>query len=227
MVSEGPTESTEELLDNLTSDAQPVCRMPSLRVSVGLVLLLGSAVAVFFAYRHGLRSDLGSVASYGYRFNAIGIGLLGVGLGGVIAALAQVVPGRESTARRAVVVVLIASVLVVGVSTFLHFFFEEAAVGQVPGPLGCFLISCGLSIVPLAVLAVVARRGVLQHPFMVAICAALGGVGLGAFVVHLCCGADAFLHVFFGHAAAPFFGALLLSPLLRFSLGRKPENQSP
>ena len=224
MVSEGSTDSTDALLDRLTSAAQPVCRIPRLRVAVGLILLLRSAVAILFAYSHGLRSDLGEVVAHGVRFNAVGIGLLGVGLGGVIAALAQVVPGRESTARKAVFVVLVASALVIGISSLLHFAFEEAVVESQPGPLGCFLISCGLSIVPLAVLAVVARRGVMQHPFIVAICAALGGVGLGAFVVHLCCGVDAFLHVFFGHAAAPFFGALLLVPLLRASLRTKTEN---
>ncbi len=223
-MSEGPTESTELLLDRLTSAAQPVCRIPRLRVAVGLILLLGSAVAVLFAYSHGLRSDLAGVVANGVRFNAVGIGLLGVGLGGVIAALAQVVPGRESTARKAVFVVLVASVLVIGISSLLHFAFEEAVVEPQSGPLGCFLISCGLSIVPLAVLAVVARRGVMHHPFIVATCAAMGGVALGAFVVHLCCGTDAFLHVFLGHAAAPFFGALLLAPLLRFSLRGKPEN---
>lgn len=223
-MSEGPTESTDVLLERLASAATPVCRIPRLRVAVGLILLLGSAVAILFAYSHGLRSDLGEAVAQGYRFNAVGVGLLGVGLGGVIAALAQVVPGRESTARKAVLVVLVASVLVIGLSSLLHFVFEEAVVEQQPGPLGCFLISCGLSIVPLAVLAVVARRGVMQHPFVVATCAALGGVGLGAFVVHLCCGADAFFHVFIGHAAAPFLGALLLAPLLRISLREKSEN---
>ncbi len=222
MVSEGSTTSTEALLDSLTGDTQPVCRIPRLRVALGLILLAGSVVALLFAYSHGLRSDLGIAVANGFRFNAIGIGLLGIGLGGVIAALAQAIPGRESTARGAVIAVLVASAVVLLGSSLVHFVFEEAVAEQVPGPLGCFLISCGLSIVPLAALAVVARRGVLQHPLAIALCAALGGVALGAFVVHLCCGADAFVHVFFGHAAAPFLGALLLGPLLRFPLRGKP-----
>ncbi len=213
---------TEELVELLVGESKPVRRMPSLRRSAGIILALGSAAGLLFVLPHGLRADLLEVVAAGGQFSAVGIGLAVVALGGIVAALAMVIPGREATVRAAFAAIALGTLVAVGIGGTFSLLGDLGSLpdklaeetGKLSGSFPCFSISIVISIAPLAILAVFAGRGVMRHPFALASCAALGGVGFGAFVVHLCCGVDGILHMLLGHALAPFLGVLLLSPLL-------------
>jgi len=189
------------------------------------VFSLGTLIAgLSVLWLGGIREDISRAMSCSVRFDAVGVGLLGMALGGVIAALAQVVPGRECLARRAFCTLLISSFVAVGLGSLTYLFFEAPSQSTpVVGCLHCLATSLALAVAPLVVLVILVRRCNLRHSPMVALCSATGGVAFGAFIVHVSCGMDSFPHVLIGHALAPFIGALLFAPALVFVLRRRAD----
>ncbi len=92
-------EGTSELVERLSRELRPVQRIPRLRQAAGVVALLWLGVGALALALRGLRPDLLQQLQPASAFVVILMGLGLIAVGGVVAALATSVPGREGAAR--------------------------------------------------------------------------------------------------------------------------------
>jgi hypothetical protein len=202
-----------QVIHELSGDLTPVRPLPRLRSAASGVAVLWLAVAVFALASRGLRPDLLQALGSGRAFLVIVVGLGLVGIGGVVAALAVSVPGRGTAVRVGLGFGLAGVLLASGVGAVLV--VREAGTGPWACPTGsdlaCFAVACLLALPPaLGVLAFVSR-GSPFRPLLAVLTATTAAVALGATLVQLTCPGTSPRHVIFGHALAPFVGALLLT----------------
>jgi hypothetical protein len=203
--------NTEALLQDLARDLRPVRTVPRLRaaalVTVGAWGLVAAAHAALEGRLPPLPGPWQGAASLGVL-----AGLVLAAAGGVTAALAGAIPGRERPAH------LGAAALVLG----LGFALAAAAIpliGWSGAPdfsatanLACIGHAALLGVVPLAVLCVFLARALASRPRRGACAAALGGLALGGLAVHVSCAAGGgALHLLLGHALGPTLVALALA----------------
>ncbi len=181
--------------------------------------LVAGALALLL---RGVRPDLLQLLEPASAFVVIlgGLGLIAVG--GVVAALATSVPGREGAVQVSLALGLAGVMLAAGVGAILVL----REVGPVPMPcpfesdLACFTVACLLALPPaLGVLAFVSR-GAPYRPLIAVLAAMTGTVALGALLVHVSCPESSPRHVILSHALAPLGGALLLTLPFRAALKR-------
>jgi len=201
---------TRALAEGLSREVEPVRRIPRLRSVLGGVVALAGVAAGWTLLRSGgVRSDLVAILSQYPGFAAIGVGLVAMGVGGSIAAVAASVPGRDALERFGM------ALLVVG-----------AFVGFLAAPGWILLHSAGVSLWPgrdefmclqgaiwVALLPCVAVLGFVfwaapRRPVWAGLFGVAGAVALGAITMHASCPNDGAAHWIMGHALAPLMGAL-------------------
>jgi hypothetical protein len=195
--------SQQEVIDGLVADAQPVRRVWSPGVRLGVWVVLGATVAVGAAYA-GLRPDLGR--RLGDVMFLLEVGSLlaaAVLLAGI--SFAAAVPGREPSRRRFVLAMLLA----VGLWMVPLRYPTEA--GQPLGEFFRLAFACErrtvvLAVLPLGALLVALRRGA---PLAGAVAGCLAGAAaflLASANMRLICPADSRFHLMVGHVLPVILG---------------------
>jgi hypothetical protein len=218
MVTESRT--TTELMQDLATDLAPVRRVPPLRLGLASVLAvwLGVFVIVGLVHEPWLAASL--ARTHGPAQILVVLGLIMAAAGGLIAALAGSIPGREATERngfRAALaglslsgIALLAMALgVLGESTAL------AADAQ------CFSSGTLMGLAPAVTLWAFLRLGWVQRPRRDAGLALLGAFALGGLMIHSVCSYEGVRHILLGHASIPVVVAVLGAPPLALLLRRR------
>jgi len=206
----------QTLIRELARDLEPVQPIPRIRTVMAGVIALWFAVAAIGLTVLGLRPDLAE-AMIGVRGVAAVVAGLGLaGLGGVAAALAMGVPGREVLARAALVLAVFGMVVAVGVGTLL-FAMSPVTEARVPwsGDLACLTVAVLVGLLPAVGVVWFAGRALPFRPVIAVLATAAGTVALGAVTAEASCPHSEMRHLLVAHALAPVFGVLLLTlPLL-------------
>jgi len=209
------TGETDDFLRELSRDLSPVERIARLRsATLGVFGLWGVLTLAALAVR-GLSPAFSRPTGLTSGFGVVLMGLSLAGLGGVVAALASSVPGRETTARAAGG--LLGLGLLVGLGLGGWLLSGDAAAALSPG-LGsdarCLSLALGVAALPaLGALLYVVRAAPARRAMTLAAVGA-GCVALGAFTAQLGCTDTTFRHLMVAHALAPAIGAaLFLAPL--------------
>ena len=206
----------EDLIRELARDLDPVCPIPRIRIVTAGVVGLWFAVAALGLAALGVRPDLAE-ATLGTRGVAVvfaGLGL--VGLGGVVAAIALGIPGRETLARRAIALAILGMVLAAAVGTLL---LATSPVPEMLVPLSddlaCLSVALAVGLLPALGVLWFAGRASPFRPVIVVLAAAAGAAALGAIAAEMSCPHSDMRHLLAAHALAPAAGVLLLTlPLL-------------
>lgn len=214
--------STEHVIRELSERLQPTRRIPRLRTAAwGVALLWMLAAAVALAVR-GLRPDLLALLQPASAFTAILLGLALVAVGGVVAALAASVPGREWAGRLGLGLGLLGVLLAAGVGGLLVVREAGAEVPACPfeNDLACFSVACLIALPPALGVLTFISRGAPVRPLLAVLTAGTGAVALGALLVHMSCPETSPRHVILSHTLAPMLGGLLLTLPFRAVLRR-------
>jgi hypothetical protein len=212
---------TDDFVRELSRDLTPVERLVGLRSgalgvlavwgAVTLVALVAKGVSATFAEPGGLASGYGAVL--------VGLGLVGVG--GLVAALAAAVPGREATARAASALLAVGLLLALGLGAWLLSGDPAAAVPPSLGSdLRCLVFGLAFALLPSAGALLYVARAAPSRPAIVLGAVGVGCVALGAFTAQIGCGDPALRHVMVGHALAPLIGTAVLFVPLRLAFRR-------
>jgi hypothetical protein len=208
----------------LAAAAEPVRRVPRLRVVASAAILAAlSCVAVAVAVT-GVRADVAHGAmSLPYLVVLLGLGVFA--LGGLLAALGASIPGRERVWR--------AGAIALGLSVVLWLVggLGLLAGGLATGPvnrawldmsLTCLGIATGVGFIPaIALISFVLGA----FPYRPGVAAAIGGAAMVAFgsgAVHLTCSVDELFHLSLAHVVGPLAAGALLGSLLVYTR-RGPE----
>ena len=228
------TAETFEVIEAIASDLVPVRRIPPLHRSAVAVALLWAVIGGAALAAKGLRPDVAAALLESRGFVAILTGLVLVGAGGVGAALAGSVPGREVAARRSLATGLVGAILCVGVGAVLVLrggapLVPAASLGS---DASCLTLALLLALPPAVGVLLFSARAAPHRRLLVALFASAGTVALGAVVVHLSCDCIHPRHLILSHALAPVAGALLLtlpyrSALLRVESARSERTSRP
>ncbi len=209
-------ESATELILELARDLEPVRPLPRLRSVVAGLVGVWLAVAIVGISLKGLRSDLPEMLLAPLGPGGVFAGLAVAGLGGLVAALAMSVPGRERAARAGIVSALAGMAAAAGVGTLL---FVQSPIVEMHASaatdLTCLAIACAVAFVPALGVVWFVGRAAPFRPLVLVLAAAAGTAALGAVAAQASCPYSDVRHLMVGHLLAPGVGALLLSlPLL-------------
>ena len=219
----------EDLIRDLARDLDPVHPIPRIRNVIAGVVALWLLIAAMGLTVLGLRPDMAEavIGARGVAVVFAGLGL--AGLGGVVAALAMGVPGREILARGALTLAVLGMVVAAGVGTVL-FAMNRATEAHVPltADLACLSVALLVGLLPALGMVWFAGRSVPFRPLILVLAAAAGAASLGAITAHASCPHTEMRHLLVAHALAPAVGVLLLTlPLLvalkRFALERSDQ----
>lgn len=204
--------TSSALIEKLCQDLQPVRPVRPLReVALGLIalwLLIGFAVVSAIGIRRDLLEQVG-----GPGFLSILAALSFMAAGGITAALAFCIPGRETAARSGLG--LATSGLVATLALTLVPIFGDASPGYIANSLLydmlCLSVSIVLALPVVGAIIVFCRRAATWSAAGIATAAGLGAVAGGALLVHLVCEEDCARHLLGAHALAPVLGSLSLA----------------
>jgi hypothetical protein len=205
----------------LVRDLDPVQTIPRIRTVMTGVLALWLFVAATGLTLLGLRPDPAQ-AMLGVRGVALVLAGLGLaGLGGVAAALALGVPGREVLARAALVLAILGVLMAAGVGTLL-FAMSPAAGARAPlrADFVCLAVAILVGLLPAVAVVWFAGRALPFRPVIAVLAAAAGTAALGAITAEASCPHSEMRHLLVAHALAPAFGVLLLTLPLLLALKR-------
>lgn len=214
-------DDTRDLIGALADDLTPVRPIASLR-AVGMAIVVawlavaGVGVAVL-----GLRPDWIDVflmpSGIAVIFGSLGL----AGLGGIVAALATAVPGREALARVGLGVGLLGLALSAGLASMMvaqHPPAQWSGLGS--SELRCLAVACAIGLLPaLGVVAFVGRAAAFR-PLAAVLGAAAGTAALGAVAAEASCPTSDPVHMLLGHVLGPVAGVLVLTLPLLFALRR-------
>jgi hypothetical protein len=223
------SEPSERLVQSLASDLSAVRPLPPLRRMLGVIGLLGVAAFGFAFWLRGTSPQLFQVASSHPAYLCIWIGLLAVAVGGLVAALAGAVPGRQLEARTGVALMTAGALLAIGVGGLLAFTGTDAGGAAAPPRAAGICLSLALALgFPAAVVGLgFVLRGWPARPLACLLAAAAGAGALGAFVTHMTCVQVDALHLMLGHLLGPLLGAALLTiPLQVLARGGRRDRRA-
>lgn len=198
---------TDDLLRQLSADLKPVRRIAPLRASAALVIGLW-ALAVMCEWRMGgARPAMGDAGRWhDPAYSLLFGGLLLAAGSGLVAVLAQRMPGRESLSRGAMIVAGAGAFAAVGAAGMEWFHAGAGMMGGLAGSWSCVMRSLTLAVMP-AIAAAVLLRGHWR-----------GGDGwrvplfaapLGALAVHASCVAGGAEHMLLGHSFGPVLAGVV------------------
>lgn len=212
-----PGTGTQELIRDLAEDLTPVRRLPALRwVALGVVGLW-ALVAVPGTLLRGVRPDLVEMLLADRGASWIFWSLAASGLGGVVAALALSIPGRDWVATGGLAVGLLGLATAAGLGTLLVLSSPSPfAPLLAAGDLRCLGMACGVAAVPAVGVVWFLGRAAPYRPLLAVLAGAAGMAALGALAAQASCPYGDPRHLLAGHVLAPAVGALVLTaPLVR------------
>lgn len=202
---------TRDFLRELARDVSPVERIAPLRTAAARVLGLWLAVSLAAVVARGVTANLSDPERMLGGFGAVLAGLALVGLGGVCAALASAVPGREGVARAGAGVLLVGWLVALGLGGHL-LRGDPSSAGPAPlaSDVACLTFATIVSLLPAAGALAWVVRAAPPRPGATLAVVGVGCVALGAFTTQLGCPNLALRHLLVAHALAPVLGAALL-----------------
>lgn len=207
---------THELIRALSEDLSPVRPIPRLR-TMGLVVLgIWLAVSLIGAVWIGIRPDYADVLLMDTGLLAVFVSLGVSGVGGVMAALASAIPGRDAAARAGFFVGA-AGLGGAAAVAFLLILNRPENVGAAPFTthMVCLISACVAASVPSVAALWFAGRAAAMRPVFIVIAAAAGSASLSTIATMTHCSHEDPVHLFLGHVLAPVLGAIVLvAPLL-------------
>ena len=172
----------------------------------------------------GLRPDLTEVLQQPFGPGGVFFGLGLAGLGGLVAAVAMSVPGRESLARAGLLTSLFGMAVAAGLGTLLILRSPLIEAGTSLGTdLNCLTIACAVALLPSLGIMAFAGRAAPLRPLVLVLAAAAGTAALGAVTAQASCPSLDPGHLMLGHILAPAVGALVLAVPLLVALRRQPQ----
>jgi len=226
-------ERTQRLLQFLVDDLTPVEPLPPLRRVIGVVLAVGGVSMAVGLVLLGSRPHLLDAATHHPVFGVIALGLPLVAVGGLAAALAGSVPGREMEARVASLLMAVGALTALGGGALLAFSGSAAATGLGPVEILWMCASSGLVLgIPAAAVGIAfVLKGWPAHPLGALVAAAVGATALGTFAIHLSCQQLGAGHLIVAHFLLPAGLALALAlplrALVRWVIRRRAASSSP
>lgn len=210
-------QSSERLIRELTADLTPVRLLPPMHVLLGGLLLMWAAIGAASLWWSGTRSDVSEMLAADKAYAAVMLGLLLAGLGGSAAALAAMIPGRDSQ-RLAGGAMGVSGIAMAG----LVCINATGAWGPVEPrtDLACMVSAALLAIPLVAWMGVWASQAWVMQPSRLAAIAIFGGASMGALLVHASCPAGSHAHFLAAHLGAGPVTALVFAVPLGLLLRR-------
>ena len=196
------SDPSRDLIERLAGDLTPVQPLPRLRVLLAATLVGAAVVGAVVLLLYRPKPDLGESFMSDPVYAGVLCGLLLTAIGGSLAALASVVPGRESV-QRASAGAGVAGLVVAAGAAALGAIGTGAGHGVGGGDLVCIVRGLGFALVPAGVVVAVAGRGWAGRPAMTAAAALAGAGAVGALLVHLTCPAVDPMHLLATHTPTP------------------------
>ena len=216
MAEPAPTEGeTSDFVRELSRDLSPVERIARLRTGALRVLALWVGVTLVAVAVKGVSGNFSDPGRLMGGFGVILAGLSLVGVGGLVTALATVVPGREPTARAASVLVAFGLLLATGLGALL-LRADPLAAGAATfrSDMACLTLAAIVAVLPSLGALLYVVRAAPARPLPTLWGVGLGCVALGALTAQIGCMDPAFRHLLVSHALAPAIGsAVFLAPL--------------
>jgi hypothetical protein len=203
-----------DLIDRLAADLEPVRPIAPLGVTLAAVLASAALVGGVILSFYDLHAELWTTFMHDRTYAGVLVGLGLAVLGGCLAALASVVPGREAVLRAGAGLVFGGLLLAVGVAAATTRWAEASFPAASADHLMCIVRGVGFGLVPAAVVLFAAARGWSARPRLTVSMALLGTGASGALLVHLTCPAIDPLHVLCTHTSTPILMAVLFTALL-------------
>lgn len=207
---------TRALIRDLASDLTPVKALPRIRFVAAAVLLLWLAIGLVGIGVKGLAPTFWETLAMPVSAGGIFAGLLVAGLGGIFAALALAVPGRERLARAGLALGGAGMAIAAGVGFAL---LARSPLVEWRLPVGhdlsCLVTAIAVGLVPALALSWFGGRAAPFRPLTIALAAAAGAAALGGSVAQATCSAEEAMHLMLAHVLVPMVGAFVLTlPLL-------------
>lgn len=209
-------ERTDGLIGEISRDLTPVRPIPQLRqvvLAAGFLWLVTAAAIITMGgvTLPQLQTVLGNRAVDGLL-----LGLVLVSLGGLLAALAHSVPGREGLSRWGLGLVGLGLFSMAGLGVGLLLSSDSLLKVSFVDHAKCLIVAVVAGAPPVVAVALFVARGFPQRPLLVGLTAAAGVVAMGGITAQIACPMLAARHLALGHAAAPWIGMVLLAlPLMR------------
>lgn len=204
---------TEEQIRELANNLRPVRPIPPLSAvfATGTAIWIASVVVWhWFGSAHIRPWGRPDLSSPTFLFTLIGLTLLAVGA--TAGAIASSVPGRHSTARAGLgLAALGLAVSVAGGVLSTPWAELRFDVDELLACLSCISNSTGLGILSALISCAFIGYAVVRRPIASASLAIVGGVALGAIVVHATCEVTEGAHQLVSHVLAPLIAAVVLS----------------
>ena len=217
---------TRDLIRDLAGDLTPVRPLPPLRFVAAAVFLLWLAIGVVGIAWKGLAPTFWSTLAMPISAGGIFAGLLVAGIGGVLAALALAIPGRERLARAGFALGGAGMAIAAGVGFAL---IARAPLVAWRWPEGhdfpCLATALLVGLVPALALGWFGGRGAPFRPLAIALAAATGAAALGGSVAQATCPAGDPMHLMLGHVIVPAVGAFALALPLLVAIRRGERSQ--
>lgn len=209
------TRSTDALIRELAHDLPAVAPLARLRTTLVKVMLVFMPFAAAWIIMLGLRPDLRTEAVHDPTFLAVTALLILMSAGGLVACLAEAVPGRDAAARGGLAIAGVgASAALIAPIVLFVASAEGFDVVAARSGLHCALGACALAIPAVVICARYISRGAPSSGWRAFALASLGTVALAAVIVHLTCPHPDPSHLVVGHGLAPLAaGALALAGL--------------
>ncbi len=217
---------TRDLIRDLASDLAPVRALPRVRFVAAAVLLLWFAIGVVGIAVQGLAPTFWQTLAMPVSAGGIFAGLLIAGIGGVLAALALAVPGRERLARGALALGGAGLSIAAGVG-FALIARSPLVEWRLPEShdLPCLITALVVGLVPALALGWFGGRAAPFRPIAIAIAAATGAAALGGSVAQATCAAEDAMHLMLGHVIVPAVGAFAFALPLLIAIRRSERGQ--
>jgi hypothetical protein len=201
------SESTEDLIAKLSRDVPSVRTIPSLSTMAAWTLASSAPLGLALVLWAGVRSDLLS-GEPPELWAMTAASLVLFAAGGLLAALAGPVPGRQRE-EQVGSLIAVAGALVAAVALTRLFGVEGSPFGasDLRSTLSCTGIAFLVALPPLACTTWLQSRTVPRHRHRMAALAGASSVALAGVVVHYWCRTSHPFHLVFGHAIAPLLGA--------------------
>ena len=211
---------SQQLVEALVADLEPVRRLPPLSVSFGAVLAAMVVVGAVVLSLYDLKDELWTTFLRNRTYSSVLIGLGLAALGGSVATLASVVPGRDVVLRVGAGLAVAGLLLAVGISALATPWGESVLPSPISSHLMCIVRGTCFAALPGAAVLLAATRGWSMRPELTAALALLAAGATGALLVHLTCPAVDPLHVLATHTSTPILVTLMLTAVLAPAMQR-------
>jgi hypothetical protein len=200
-----------DLIEELSADLVAVRPMAPIASTFALMLAAAGVVTLAVVLGYGARPDLLAECLRNTTYACVLVGLAFAVIGGFVATLASVAPGRELVLRVAGGLAVAGLSLCVVAAAVATPWREAALAPPMSGHLACIARGMIFAIAPAAVGLLFASRGWSGRPALTVALALSSAGATGALLVHMTCPAVDPLHQLSTHTSTPFLVAALLT----------------